>query len=555
VTSLWRDITIDRTVLLAAFAVTVLTGIVFGLVPAFDMARLDVRSVIVEGDGRTTASGRIAWMRHGLVIAQVALCVTLLIGAGLLVRTFVNLVNVPPGIETRRVIAAQMSLRDVKDPARVLALYERTLTDLRALPGVEAAAVMSDLPLTRGLRLAMRLIDGPSAGNGAAAGSGAATGSGSAAAAAADRINVDWRYVTPEFLAVFRVPVIAGRAITERDAAGAAPVALVNEAFVRRYIAANAGTGANTDTTANASASGSAGAVANVGTSATPSVTTGENRREGANAVAGNIAGGGANAGAGTATGGGIRAAATRLATRDALGRHLELVSTRKIPLTTMEIVGVIGDVRSSLSAPVRPTVYVPVGQAPEWTFNVAHGYFPVSWVVRTRDDRGAAVAQSLREIVRRVEPQLPLSRVQTMEEVIASGLTTSRSQMLLLAIFAGIALTLAAAGLYGLVAYTVAQRTREIGIHMALGATASVILRRIVARGLLLTLAGLVVGLGAATITSRWLETCLVGVKALDPVTFVATSIFLIATAIIASLAPAMRAARINPMAILRNE
>ncbi len=127
---------------------------------------------------------------------------------------------------------------------------------------------------------------------------------------------------------------------------------------------------------------------------------------------------------------------------------------------------------------------------------------------MRTRDDRGAAVVQSLREIVRRVEPQLPLSSVETMEEVVASGLRTSRSQMLLLGIFAGIALALAAAGLYGLVAYTVAQRTREIGIHMALGATAGVILRRIVARGLLLTLAGLVVGLGAATITSRWLET-----------------------------------------------
>jgi putative ABC transport system permease protein len=174
---------------------------------------------------------------------------------------------------------------------------------------------------------------------------------------------------------------------------------------------------------------------------------------------------------------------------------------------------------------------------------------------VRTCDDRAAAVAQSLREIVRRVEPQLPLSSVHTMEEVMTSGLASSRSQMVLLGIFAGIALALAAAGLYSLVAYTVAQRTREIGIHMALGATASVILRRIVGRGLLLTLAGLVVGLGAATITSRWLENFLVGVKALDPLTFAVTSLFLIATATIASLAPAVRAARINPMAILRND
>jgi putative ABC transport system permease protein len=475
VTSLWRDIAIDRTVLAAAFAATILTGVIFGLAPAFDMARVDVRGVMLEGDGRATASGRVAWMRHGLVIAQVALCVTLLIGAGLLVRTFINLVNVPTGIETRRVITAQMSLRDVKDPARVLSLYERTLTDLRALPGVEAAAVMSDLPLTRGLRLGMRLADGPAAETGAAAGP--------AAGAAADRINVDWRYVTPEFLTVFRVPVIVGRAITERDTASTAPVALVNEAFARRYISVNA-----------------------------------------------------------------------PLTNRDAIGRRIEMLSARKVTMT-MEIVGVIGDVRSSLSAPVRPTVYVPVWQVPEPTFTVAHGYFPVSWVVRTRDDRGAAVAQSLREIVRRVEPQLPLASVQTMEDVVASGLRTSRSQMLLLGIFAGIALALAAAGLYGLVAYTVAQRTREIGIHMALGATAGVILRRIVARGLLLTLAGLVAGLGAATITSRWLESFLVGVKALDPLTFVLTSLFLIATATIASLAPAVRAARINPMAILRNE
>jgi ABC-type antimicrobial peptide transport system permease subunit len=147
------------------------------------------------------------------------------------------------------------------------------------------------------------------------------------------------------------------------------------------------------------------------------------------------------------------------------------------------------------------------------------------------------------------------LSSVQTMEEVVASGLRTSRSQMLLLGIFAGIALALAAAGLYGVVAYTVAQRTREIGIHMALGATAGVILRRIVARGMLLTLAGLMLGLAAAAITSRWLENFLVGVKALDPLTFVVTSLFLIAIAALASLAPAVRAARINPMAILRSE
>ena len=480
VTSLWQDITIDRTVLVAAFAATILTGIMFGLAPAFDMARLDVRSAIVEGDGRTTASGRIAWMRHGLVIVQVALCVTLLIGAGLLVRTFINLVNVPTGIETRRVIAARMSLRDVKDPARVLSLYDRTLTEIRALPGVDAAAVMSDLPLTRGLRLGMRLIDGSASGS---------------AGGATDRITVDWRYVTPEFLEVLRVPVIAGRAITERDAASTTPVALVNEAFARRYISAPTGGGANTN--ANASAP---------------------------------------------------------LATRDALGRRIEMLSPRKVPLT-MEIVGVISDIRSSLSASVRPTVYVPVTQAPEWTLTVAHGYFPVSWVIRTRDDRGAALAQSLREIVRRVEPQLPLSSVDAMDDVVANGLTAWRSQMLLLGIFAGIALALAAAGLYGLVAYTVAQRAREIGIRMALGATAGVILRRVVARGLLLTLAGLVVGLGAAALTSRWLEGFLVGVKALDPLTFVATSLFLIAIATIASLAPAVRAARINPMAILRNE
>lgn len=467
VTELWRDITIDRTVLFAAFAATILTGVVFGLAPAFDMARLDVRSVIVEGDGRTTASGRIAWMRHGLVIAQVALCVTLLIGAGLLVRTFVNLTNVPTGIDTHRMIAARMSLRDVKEPERVRALYDRTLTDLRALPGVEAAAVMSDLPLTRGLRLGMRLIDGPAAWDRAATDEG--------------RVTLDWRYVTPDFLAVLRVPVIAGRAINDRDAAGTVPVALVNEAFVRRY-------------------------------------------------------------------------AGTSQSTRDAIGRRIEMPSPRKQP-TTIEIVGVIGDVRSSLSAAVRPTVYVPVAQAPDWTFSVAHGYFPVSWIVRTRDDRVAAVTQALREVVRRVEPQLPLSSVDTMDDVIAAGLSSSRSQMLLLAIFGGIALALAAAGLYGLVAYTVAQRTREIGIHMALGATAGVILRRIVMRGLLLTFAGLVVGLGAATITSRWLENFLVGVKALDPLTFAATSLFLIVIATIASLAPAVRAARINPMAILRNE
>ena len=226
VTSLWRDITIDRTVLLAAFAATILTGIIFGFVPAFDMARLDVRSVIVEGDGRTTASGRIAWMRHGLVIVQVALCVTLLIGAGLLVRTFVNLMNVPPGIETRRVIAARMSLRDVKDPARVLALYDRTLTDHpRAArrrsrrgderPSADARPAARHAPDRRS-RGRQRQASGQRRGSHHGGLALRHAGLPCGLSRADDR----------------------GRAITDRDTAGTAPVALVNEAFARRYISA-----------------------------------------------------------------------------------------------------------------------------------------------------------------------------------------------------------------------------------------------------------------------------------------------------------------------------
>ena len=448
------------------------------------MARLDVRRVIVEGDGRTTASGRIAWMRHGLVIAQVALCVTLLIGAGLLVRTFVNLVNVPPGIETRRVIAAQMSLRDVKDPARVLALYDRTLTDLRALPGVEAAAVMSDLPLTRGLRLGMRLIDGPAAG---------ASGAGGLPT---DRINVDWRYVTPDFLAVLRVPVIAGRAITERDAAGAAPVALSTKRS-RDAISPRVRTPHARIAAAHARATAReprrARAASRAAFAAQGPADDGDRRRHRRCALVAERAGAADGVCAGRA-GAGVDLQRRAWLLPGELGRADARRSRRG------GCAGAAGD---------RP---------PRRAATAA---------VECADDGGCRRERT----------------------------GTSRSQMLLLGIFAGIALALAAAGLYGLVAYTVAQRTREIGIHMALGATAGVILRRIVARGLLLTLAGLIVGLGAATITSRWLENFLVGVKALDPLTFVATSLFLIATAAIASLAPAVRAARINPMAILRNE
>jgi ABC-type antimicrobial peptide transport system permease subunit len=203
----------------------------------------------------------------------------------------------------------------------------------------------------------------------------------------------------------------------------------------------------------------------------------------------------------------------------------------------------------------VRPTIYLPVTQVPPRLFGMAHRYFPVNWVVRTRGANQANLTAALRDAVHAVDPQQPFSGFKTMTQVRAGSVEDTRSQMLLLGAFAIIALALAAAGNYGLIAYTVVQRTRELGIRLALGATPGRILSRIMLHGIALAAIGAIVGIGAALLATRWLTPFVFGISAVDPMTFGVTALFLLIIAALASAVPAIRAARIDPMSMVRSD
>jgi hypothetical protein len=244
--------------------------------------------------------------------------------------------------------------------------------------------------------------------------------------------------------------------------------------------------------------------------------------------------------------------------TSSALGHHLaagirpQQMRGAEVPRL---IVGVVGDVRSQPSEPVRPTIYTPVTQVPPQLFMIAHRYFPANWVVRTRGGNQATLTAALSDAVHAVDPEQPFSGFKTMADVRADAVQEPRSQMWLLGAFASVALLLAAAGIYGLTAYTVVQRTREIGIRMALGATAGRMLSSVILHGVTLAAVGVLVGVAASVAATRWLRPFVFGISPLDPVTFAGTALFLIVVAAVASAVPAIRAARISPMTMVRTE
>ncbi len=460
-----RTVVLDWRVLGVTLAVAVAAGIFFGFAPALGTARPDLRTALWEG-ARNTAGRPTIWLRRVFAVAEVALAVLLLVGAGLLIRTFVNLRSVELGFDPSNVVIGKMSLQGSTSQTReeLAAFFERTLTRLREVPGVTAAAVGNNVPIERGLNLPLE----PPVGS------------------LVDQMRaVDWRYVTPEYVALFGIPIRAGRAFDGRDQAQGAPVVLVNEAFARTYFG-----------------------------------------------------------------------------TTQVVGRFAQIARGLKDP--PREIVGVIADVKglsgsgwtrgpSALGSPVAPTMYVPAAQVPDNILQMVHHYFPISWIVRTR--RAANVVPAVQEVVRSAEPALPFIRFETMEQLIARDLEMQRFLTTLLGVFAALSLALATVGMYGLVAYTATQRTQEVGIRMALGATSTRVLRAFLMEGLSLVVAGAAIGLSGAALASRLLSSLVFGIEPLDPLTFVAVTALLILVAGTATLMPALQASRTDPMRALRLE
>jgi len=453
VASVPQDIVIDRRVLLGTFALAVATGVLFGLAPAASLSRADLALAFRHDGSRTTSGPRSTFLRSTLVIAEVALCMLLLVAAGLLLQTFVRLRAVDPGFDPRGVVRARMSLQGDRyaSAAEVNRFFEQGLERLRALPGVRGAAVVNGVPIERGLNLGVKVLDGP---------------------VPPEMRYVEWRYASADYFTVMGIPIVAGRAFSDRDRAGAPPIAVVNEAFVAAYLKGTMG-----------------------------------------------------------------------------VGHHIRTFDSDG----SIEIVGVARDVREGgLKRRVPPLMYVPVSQANEAGIRASHTYFPMSWVVRT--DGSGDLEGAMRDALRAVDPRQPVAAFATMDQVKANSFAGERRQMSLLAGLAGIGLLLAAAGIYGLIAYSVAQRTREIGLRVALGATRGRILRAFVWNGAVTAGIGVTVGLGASLALARTLQGFVWGVSTIHIPTLAGVSALLLAVSILATLVPAFRAVRLDPIASLRD-
>ncbi|MBF5045668.1 ABC transporter permease [Aggregicoccus sp. 17bor-14] len=441
----------DAAVLLFTLAVSVGTGLLFGLAPALSGSRADLHAAMREGS-RGTGGTRAVRLRSLFVVSQVALALVLLVGAGLLVRSFVRLQAVDPGFRPEGVLSARVSLPDgaYPDAAARARFHTAWLEQVRALPGVEAAGLTTLLPLRgradRGLDV--EGVEPP---------------------AGAVRPAVEYRAVSPGYLETLGVALRRGRALADTDGAQGAPVLLLNEAAVKVLFPGG----------------------------------------------------------------------------EDPLGRRIRLRS-RKAPQPWTTVVGVVGDVREwGLDVPARPTAYFSALQA---------GPSAVSLVVRTRA-APTALLGSLRTELARLDSGLPLFEVAPLSEVVEASVGQRSLTLALMLGFALVALGLAGLGLYGVIAFGVAQRSREVGIRLALGARPAQVLRLVVGQGLRLALAGVALGLVLALALGRLLGGLLYGVQPADPLTLLAVPLLLTGVALLASWVPARRATRVDPASTLRAE
>jgi putative ABC transport system permease protein len=454
-----RDVRLDATVLLTALALAVGTGILFGLAPAISLSQSQLAAAFRE-DGTGSAGGRrSSWLRRGLVVAEVALCMLLLVGAGLLVKTFARVRAVELGFDRTGVATARMSLQGERysTPDSYLRFFEDGLDRLRRIPGVRAAAVANNVPIERGLNLNVDILDVLEPDG----------------RLRFEDVSMDWRYASAGFFDLMGMQMVAGREFSPVDGRGAARVAIVNEAFVRRFY-------------------------------------------DGASA----------------------------------LGRRLRVYDADG----PLEIVGVIRNVRErGLTSTPIPVMYVPILQANAAGVRTSHLYFPMCWVVRADGSASSSLEREMREALRALDPRQPVSSFSTMDGIRDASMAERRFQMTLLIAFASIGLLLAAAGVYGVVAYASAQRTREFGIRLALGASRRQILGSVLGSGAGLAIAGVAIGAGAALLSARALDAFVWGVNPRDPATYAVVAAVLVAVALAASLVPALRAIRLNPVQALK--
>ena len=449
---------IDLRVLAFTLLLCLVTSVLAGLVPALQMTRPDMASALREGTRAGSGSSGSRRTRSTLVIAEVAIAVPLLIGAGLLVRSFYRLSGVDPGFRAERVLTFRLDLPpDVYPPPQRLQFFQRLTERLQAVPGAASSAVVSSLPLSGNASFVNIVVEGrpaPKAGEMATAGQ---------------------HMVTPRFFESMRVPLVKGRRLSAGDTAMSQQVAVIDETMARVY-------------------------------------WPGEDP----------------------------------LGKRFHFGKAAE--ATPENPWIT--VVGVIGNMRhAGLHDETRPNVYQTPAQTPPMLLPY---YF---WaVVHTNVDPESVMPQ-VRTAVYELDPNQPITDMRTLEQVISDSLASRRVSLMLLGLFASLALLLAVVGIYGITSYTVTQRTREMGLRMALGARPGEVLRLVVKEIAVLAAVGVVVGLMAALALTRSMSSLLFGIASTDPLTFAIVSLGLATIALVAAYLPGRRATRVSPMVALRTD
>jgi putative ABC transport system permease protein len=455
---------LDWRMVLFTIGISFLTGVVFGLFPALHISNPDVASTLKEASGRSGTGRRQNWMRKVLVGAEMALALVLLVGAALLIRTFVGLSTANSGIDAHNVLTLQTSLagRNYSTTEKENNFVVQVVRRLESLPGVEAAASAVVLPTDSEIDLPFNIPGrAPKSGN---------------------RYNGDeqWRFVSPDYFKVFKIPLLRGRYFNERDETNSTKIVIINQAMVKKYWPKE----------------NPVGQVILIGKDLGPQFKD-----------------------------------------------------------DPRQIVGVVGDVRETgLSEANVGVMYLPQAQVPEGLTQLANSVIPLSWCVRAAMDPNS-LRTAVQQQFQAVDPLITISQVRPMEQVMAESVSRQNFNMLLLSIFAGIALILAAIGIYGLMSYAVEQQTQELGIRMALGAGRRQVLKLIVRQGMTPALIGVVAGLAIAFAITRLLGSLLYGVKASDPGTFIAVTVILSAVALCATCIPARRAVNVDPVIALRQE
>jgi putative ABC transport system permease protein len=438
----FKEVGLNGQVLTFSLVVSVITGILFGLVPALSSSSGNPAEALKLGERGSTGGG--SRRRAFLIATEVGLSLILLIGAGLMIKSFANLTKVAPGFNADRLLVFSIGASAKADEDRQLQFYQAVVHSVATVPGVQSVAAVSRLPFSGGN--SSRTFNRPGS---------------------TKEDKADIRIATPEYFQTMGIPFVRGRNFTEHDTKGSALVAIINEETARQAF-------------------------------------PGE----------------------------------------DPIGQFIERYGPKEEKL---QVVGVVGNVRHlALETAPRPELYQPLGQ----------GMWPLMQIaVRTAPENPLTLLPAVQQAVWQVNKSVPLGNPRSMNDMIARTLLQKKFTMLLLSIFAGAALLLAAIGLYGVISYSVAQRTRELGIRIALGAQKSDVLRLILRQGMALVAAGIVFGVAASIGLTRLMATLLYGVSATDPLTFFALSIALLFVAFIACWLPARRASGVDPIVALRAE